>query len=93
MSDFGSDFITVEGEDGEVLELEHLDTLEHEGETYMAFGVVGEDDNEDEVEVVIMHVVEQDGEEMFESVVDDTLQEEIYNLFMERIEEPEDIDE
>ena len=34
---FGPDFITVTDEDGNEFELEHLDTLEHEGETYMAF--------------------------------------------------------
>ena len=35
--EFGPDFITVTDEDGNEFELEHLDTLEHEGTIYMAF--------------------------------------------------------
>ena len=35
--EFGPDFITVTDEDGNEFELEHLDTLEYNGQTYMAF--------------------------------------------------------
>ncbi len=35
--EYGPDFITVTDEDGNEFELEHLDTLEYNGETYMAF--------------------------------------------------------
>ena len=85
----GSDIITVTDDDGEEYELEHLDTLEYEGETYMAFATAETADS-DEVEVIIFHVVEEDGEEVFESVDDDELMEKIYALFMERIENEED---
>ena len=44
--EFGPDFITVTDEDGNEFELEHLDTLEYNGQTYMAFfpAVEGKED-------------------------------------------------
>ena len=35
--EYGPDFITVTDEDGNDIELELLDALEHNGQTYMAF--------------------------------------------------------
>ena len=35
--EFGPDFITITDEDGSEFELEHLDTLEYNGQVYMAF--------------------------------------------------------
>ena len=92
--EYGSDFITLTDEDGKEIELEHLDTLEYGGETYMAFGVSEEDGDDDEVAVVIMQAVTVDGEEMLEEVSDEELLETVYALFMERIEEEpeEDVD-
>ena len=42
--EFGPDFITVTDEDGNEFELEHLDTLEYNGQTYMAFFPAVEDE-------------------------------------------------
>lgn len=36
---FGPDFITITDEDGNEFELEHLDTIEYNGQTYMAFSL------------------------------------------------------
>ena len=41
--EYGADFITITDEDGNEFELEHLDTLEYNGETYMAFFPTVED--------------------------------------------------
>ena len=92
MSEFGNDYITVTDEEGTEYELEHLDTLEHEGETYMAFAST-DNEKDDEVEVIIFHVVEEDGEEVFESLDDEALLEEIYNMFMDRFAEEDDEEE
>ena len=35
--EFGADFITITDEDGQEFELEHLETIEYNGQTYMAF--------------------------------------------------------
>ena len=92
MSEYGSDFITLTDEDGNEVELEHLDTLEHDGETYMAFGIA-DPDNDEEMAVVIMQAVEADGEELLEEVQDEQLLEEVYNLFLERVEDEEEIED
>ena len=47
MSDeFGPSFITLTDEDGNDIELEYVDALEHEGQTYMAFFPAVEDEAE-----------------------------------------------
>jgi uncharacterized protein YrzB (UPF0473 family) len=86
MSEYGNDFITLTDEDGNEVELEHLDTIEHDGGEYMLFGIADPDDDE-EMDVVIMQVVEADGEELLEEVQDERLLEEIYNIFLERVED------
>jgi uncharacterized protein YrzB (UPF0473 family) len=88
MSEFGNNFITLTDEDGKEVELEHLDTLEHDGETYMIFGIEDPDDDE-EVAVIIMQPVMDGDEEMLEEVQDDQLLDEVYAVFLERIEEGE----
>ena len=35
--EYGNDFITLTDEDGNEIELEHLDTVEYNGQTYLAF--------------------------------------------------------
>ena len=35
--EYGNDFVVLTDEDGREIELEHLDTVEYNGQTYMAF--------------------------------------------------------
>ena len=35
--EYGANFITVTDDDGNEFELEHLDTIEYNGQTYLAF--------------------------------------------------------
>lgn len=93
MSEYGSDFITLTDEEGNEIELEHLDTLEHDDETYMMFGISDPESEEDETAVVVMRAVTVNGEELLEEVQDEQLLEEVYNLFLERIEDDEEIEE
>ena len=48
--EFGPDFITVTDEDGSEFELEHVDTIEYNGQIYMAFfpADTGEDEEEED---------------------------------------------
>jgi uncharacterized protein YrzB (UPF0473 family) len=91
MSEYGNDFITLTDEEGNEVELEHLDTIEHDGETYMLFGIADPEDDE-EMAVVIMQTVEADGEELLEELQNDELLDEIYKIFLERIEEDDSED-
>ena len=99
--EFGPDFITVTDEDGNEFELEHLDTLEYNGQTYMAFtpavpmdeqtGQPADVDLDDEdYGIVIMKVVEEDGEELFSTLDSDEELELVYQQFMERFFAEED---
>ena len=86
MSDFGNDFVVLSDEEGNEYEFEHLDTLEHNGVTYMAF-VPAEMSLGEEDELVIMKLVnEGTDEEMLESVVDDDELEPVFGLFLERLQ-------
>ncbi len=82
---YGGDIIELIADDGTTVELEHVDTLEHEGETYMAF--IPADSGEEDTELIILHVVENDGMEEFETVDDDELEVDLYTKFMLRIDE------
>lgn len=99
--EFGPDFITVTDEDGNEFELEMVDTLEHNGITYYAmFPAVPEDEetgepkdvdaDDEEFGLVIMKVIEEDGEEILSTPDSDDELDEIYNLFMERFFEEEE---
>jgi len=92
--EYGPDFLTVTDEEGNEFELELVDTLEHGGVTYHAFfpaadagGETEEPqdvDADDEYGLVIMKVVEEDGEELLSTLDTDEELEEVYQLFMDR---------
>ena len=81
--EFGSDFITVTDDDGNSFELEHLDTLELDGETYMAFLPADMDEDNEDYGIVLLKTVEEDGEEMFVTIDDPEELERVHNKFME----------
>lgn len=90
--EYGPDFITVTDEDGNEFELEHLDTLEYNGQTYMAFFPAVEDgkdveevDLDEEYGLIIMKVVEVDGEEQLSTLDSDEELELVYQQFMEQL--------
>ena len=94
--EFGPDFITVTDEDGNDIELELVDALEHNGLTYMAFyPAVEEDADEDSEEygMVILKSIEENGEELLSTLDSDEELDEVYNLFMERLFAEEDGEE
>ena len=65
--EFGPDFITVTDEDGNEFELEHVDTLDYNGQTYMAFfpAIQGEEqgDTVEEVDQQFMEALFADEDE------------------------------
>ena len=85
---YGSDFITIEDEDGTEYELEVLSTLEYNGSTYLA--VVRADSGEaEELEVSILKSVEEDGEEILCAIEDEEELETVYSLIMDSLYEEE----
>jgi len=88
---YGGDLITLTDDDGEEYELEHLDTLEHEGVTYMAFIPADTPDEQTEVEFIILKADEEDGEEVLSTLDTEEETEAIYELFMQRLSDEEDM--
>lgn len=98
--EFGPDFITVTDEDGNEFELEHLDTMEYNGQVYMAFfpaveekedgEVTDVDLDDEEYGLIIMKVIEENGEELFSTLDSEEEAEDVYQQFMERLFEEED---
>ena len=86
---YGSDFITIEDEDGVEYELEILSTLDYDGSTYLAVVPAGSGDNED-LEVSILKSVEEDGEEILCAIEDEEELETVYGLIMDALYEEEE---
>ncbi len=97
MSDeYNSNVVLLTDEDGNEKEFEHIDTLEDNGIVYLAF-IPAELSLEEEAEVVILKIVEEDGEELLATVDDEDESLRIYQLFMDRLEDlyeaPEDAED
>ena len=82
--EFGGDFISITDEDGNEFELELLDVLEKDDIIYHAFIPAGAGE-EEEIEIVLLKAIEEDGEEILSTLDSEEELEEIYNLFMERL--------
>ena len=90
--EYGATFITVTDEDGNEIELEHLDTMEVNGTTYMAFfpAETEEEAVAEELGLIILKVIEENGEEILSTLDSDEEMELVYNQFMEELFNEED---
>ena len=86
--DFGANFITLTDDEGNEFELEYVDALEKDGQTYMAFFPALENEADAESEdygLVILKSVMENGEEMLSTVDDEDELNAVYELFMETL--------
>ena len=83
---YGSDYITIEDEDGVEYELEVLTTLDYNGCTYLAVVPADSGDTGD-LEVSILKSVEEDGEEILCAIEDEQELETVYGLIMDSLYE------
>ena len=88
--EFGPNFVTLTDHEGNDIELEYVDALEHNGTTYMAFFPVVEEDSEDEENeeeygLVILKSQMENGEEFLVTIDDEEEIDKVYDLFMEQI--------
>lgn len=92
--DFGPNFITLTDEDGQEIELEYVDALELDGQTYMAFFPTMEEDaqsdDEEDYGLVILKSVTENGEELLSTLDNDEELNRVYDAFMEQILEDEE---
>ena len=73
--EFGPNFITLTDEDGNDIELEYVDALEDNGQTYMAF---------------FLKSVMENGEELLTTLDSDEELQRVYDLFMEQLMDEDD---
>jgi uncharacterized protein YrzB (UPF0473 family) len=92
--EFGPDFISLTDEDGNEFELEFVDSLEYKGQVYMAFFPADTEESESEKEeedgLIILKVIQEDGEEQLSTLDSEEELEEVYDQFMENIFQEED---
>ena len=91
--EFGPEFISITDEDGTEFELEYVETIEYQGQVYMAFfpADTGEAENEEEGGLIILKVIEVDGEEQLSTLDSEEELEAVYDQFMEALfQEDED---
>lgn len=79
---FGSDFVSITDDDGNEFQLEHLDTMEINGSMYMAFLPADMNEEDEDYGIIILKVIDENGEEILVTVDDEKEMEEVYNQFM-----------
>ncbi|MBO4212176.1 MAG: DUF1292 domain-containing protein [Oscillospiraceae bacterium] len=89
---FGDDFITITDEDGKEYELEVLCSVEYQGSTYLGVCPAGSEEDE-ELEVSVLKVTEEDGEELLVAVTDEDELSAVYDLLLNDYEADEDDEE
>lgn len=92
--DYGSDFITVTDDEGNDFELEHLGTLERQGNTYMAFVPADMDEDDEDFGLILLRVMEdENGEQLLADIDDEAELNDVYEQFMEELFDDEDEEE
>jgi uncharacterized protein YrzB (UPF0473 family) len=92
--EFGSDYITIVDDDGQEFELEVLDEMTYNGETYVAFLPADMAEDDPDYGIVILRSVEdENGDELFESIDDEDQLNDVYEHFMVLLFDDEDEEE
>lgn len=78
--------ITLIGDDGAPMIFEHILTFMYEDERYMAL-VPADLIDEEEEEVVFMHIVKSGGEDKLEPVENEVLLDELFEVFCELMDD------
>ena len=91
--EFGSNFITIEDEDGKEFQLELILEMEYQGEHYNLLLPADMDEEDPDYGFVILKSQEEDGEEILVTEDDDAVLDEVYDQFMERLFEDEETEE
>ena len=93
-TEFGPNLISLMDEEGNEHEFEFVDSLELEGSEYVALIPVYDnpaDSLEDDGELVVLKVMEENGEENLEAIEDEDEFNNVSELFMDRLSDLYDI--
>lgn len=81
--EFGDDFVTIIDDEGQEFVLEKLDTMDYNGESYVAFLPADMDENDPDYGMIILRsILDDNGDELFESIDDDDQLQDVYEHFM-----------
>lgn len=91
LEELESNIVELTDEDGETIEFEYLTTIEHKNESYVILLAPQEEENEEEGEVVILKIqTDENGEDTYVSCESEEIEQEVFELFMEQMDEEED---
>ena len=84
-----SPIITLTDEDGTDVKFEILDVVTLDEKEYLVVTEVNEESDEisDNLEVLILEIKEENGEEVYDTVTDDKIAENVFNEFQKQQEE------
>lgn len=94
--DFGADLITIADDEGNEFELEILDTLELDGQSYTVFVPANIDEmdvNDPDYGMIFLRNREENGEEFFDSIDDDDELDRVYTYYQTILDAEEGEDE
>ena len=89
--EYGNDFVTMVDENGEEFVLEVLDTIDYNGRTYTACLPADMDENDPDYGMVLLqNVIDENGEEVFDTIDDEDELNAVYEQFMRVLFDDED---
>lgn len=86
------EIITLTDENGEEAAFEHVLTFLHEGERYVALIPVEDESsfNEEEAEIVLLKIEHKNGEDVYTSIDNEVMLNEVFEAFIELMDEIEE---
>ncbi len=92
--EYGDSFITMVDENGEEFVLEILESIDYKEATYTAFLPADMDENDPDYGLVLLrNAVDENGDEVFDTIDDDDELNDVYEQFMRILFDDEEEDE
>lgn len=83
--DSGAIYVTVEDEEGNEFELEKLASIDYNDNEYVVFLPADMADDDPDYGYIILRTIEENGEELYDSVDDEEELKAVYDRFMDAI--------
>ena len=92
--EFGDNFVTMVDENGEEFVLELLETIDYKDASYTAFLPADLDENDSDYGLVLLrNAVDENGEEVYDTIDDDDELDDVYEQFMRILFDDEEDEE
>ncbi len=83
-------FVEIYGEDGKIVKCEIYDVIDFEEKTYALLLPIGEDEEDDDAEVIVMEYVEEGEDEAYFQNIDDEKEFQKVCAYIESLEDEEE---